>query len=42
MPAREVEEILQNQNESYFVAAPNEEGKKMGQQYESLILDLVF
>ncbi|KAH0640280.1 hypothetical protein KY290_037562 [Solanum tuberosum] len=28
MPAREVEEILQNQDESYFVAAPKEEGKK--------------
>ncbi|KAG5587856.1 hypothetical protein H5410_048290 [Solanum commersonii] len=28
MPAREVKEILQNQDESYFVAAPKEEGKK--------------
>ncbi|KAM3249020.1 vicilin Jug r 2 [Capsicum annuum] len=41
MPAREVEEIFQNQNESYFVAAPKGGGRR-GQQYVSSILDLVF
>ncbi|KAJ8547324.1 hypothetical protein K7X08_010910 [Anisodus acutangulus] len=51
MPAKEVEEILQNQDQSYFVAAPEhrqqhrergEEGRKGEQQYISSILDFVF
>ncbi|KAK4357123.1 hypothetical protein RND71_022733 [Anisodus tanguticus] len=51
MPAKEVEEILQNQDQSYFVAAPEhrqqhrergEEGRKGEQQYLSSILDFVF
>ncbi|MCE3214999.1 hypothetical protein HAX54_000517 [Datura stramonium] len=40
MPAREVEEILQNQNESYFVAAPDQHQQ---QQYVlSSILEFLF
>ncbi|XP_059310578.1 vicilin Car i 2.0101-like [Lycium ferocissimum] len=39
MPAREVEEILQKQRQSYFVAGPEQ---RQQQQYVSSILDFVF
>ncbi|CAN4091292.1 unnamed protein product [Withania somnifera] len=51
MPGREVEEILQKQDQSYFVAGPEhrqqhrergEEGRRGHEQYLSSILDIVF
>lgn len=52
MPGREVEEIFQKQDQSYFVAGPEhrqqqpgergEEGRKGQDQYLSAILDFVF
>nr|XP_016516006.1 PREDICTED: vicilin-like antimicrobial peptides 2-1 isoform X2 [Nicotiana tabacum] len=50
MPGKEVEEILQRQDQSYFVAGPEQHGQRQrergeegkGQQYLSSILDFVF
>lgn len=50
MPGKDVEEILQRQDQSYFVAGPEQHGQRQrergeegkGQQYLSSILDFVF